>query len=419
MRFITITAALALLGLAAVAPACADDDHGPAPTPDAGDASDSGGAIAPDDDAAPSGGDAGEPVFEWSLPAWLPRPVIPSDNPMSYAKVELGRHLFYDPRLSGNRTQSCASCHEQARAFTDGRTTGIGSTGEVHPRNAMTLANVGYFSTLTWANPLLLTLEQQTIVPIFGDEPVELGMRNQEGELVARISAEARYQALFPRAFPGDGSPIRVANVVKAIAAFERTLISADAPFDRFSRGGRKDAVSDSAKRGFELFNSEKLECFHCHNGTAFMDSTNYAGKSAPEIRFHNTGLYNVGGTGAYPAPNRGVMEVTQNPDDMGRFRAQPLRNIEVTAPYMHDGSIATLDEVLDHYAAAGRTIASGPYAGDGSKNPYKSSLVVGFVLSAEERADVLAFLRSLTDETFLTDPKFANPWTADCPLCQ
>lgn len=399
--------------LGGAAGACGDDSSAPTsgrPATDMVDApSDGGGGADPPPDA---GADVVDGGFVWDLPSWFPRPVVPVDNPMSGVKVELGRHLFYDTRLSLNQTQSCASCHDQKRAFTDGKTRGVGSTGEEHPRNSMTLANVGYVSTLTWANPLLLTLEQQTVIPIFGHDPVELGMRNQEGELLARLSAEARYRLLFPRAFPGDAMPISVGNVVKAISAFERTLVSATSPFDSFSQGGDPNAISESAKRGLALFNSEKLECFHCHNGFNLMDSTNYEGKSAPEIRFHNTGLYNVGGIGAYPAPNRGVMEVTANADDMGRFRAQSLRNVAVTAPYMHDGSIATLDEALDHYAAAGRTIASGPYAGVGSQNPYKSSLVIGFALTPAERADVLAFLHSLTDDGFLSNPRFASPWT-------
>lgn len=406
---------LALAAVGALLVHCANDDVSSgdpshvAPVFDAG-----AGEILPRDDAGPVEGD-----FVWELPSSFPIPVVPEDNPMSRPKVELGRHLFYDARLSGNRTQSCASCHDQKRAFTDGRETSVGSTGEAHPRSSMALANVGYVATVTWANPLFVTLEQQVSVPLFNDDPVELGMRNREGELVERLRADARYRALFPRSFPHDASPITVGNVVKAIAAFERTLVSARSPYDRFLYDGDVSAISESAKRGGALFNSEKLECFHCHNGFNLMDSVNYRGKTSVEIRFHNTGLYNIGGGGAYPVPNRGVMEVTERPDDMGRFRAPSLRNVAVTAPYMHDGSVATLDGVLDHYSAAGRTIANGPNAGVGSRNPYKSSLIVGFTLSASERADVLDFLGALTDSDFLTAPRFANPWEQPCPLCE
>jgi cytochrome c peroxidase len=281
----------------------------------------------------------------------------------------------------------------------------------------MSLANITYNATYTWANPFLLTLEQQAAVPLFGTSPIELGMNGKESEIVARLSAESRYQALFPLAFQDQGQPISVANALKAIAAFERTLLSGDAPFDRFQHGDAS-ALNDSAKRGFELFTSEKLECFHCHNGFNLVDSLNYACKGSLEPRFHNTGLYNIDGNGAYPSPNTGIREVTDRPEDMGRFRAPTLRNIAVTAPYMQDGSIATLSEVLDHYGSGGRTISSGPYAGNGSLNPFKSGLLKGFTLTAQERADVLAFLDSLTDNTFLTNPAHSNPWSQPCTHC-
>jgi cytochrome c peroxidase len=143
----------------------------------------------------------------------------------------------------------------------------------------------------------------------------------------------------------------------------------------------------------------------------ALTDSASYVGKTLEETAFHNTGLYDLGGTGDYPQGNRGLYEFTRDPADMGRFKAPTLRNVAVTAPYMHDGSIATLDEVLDHYASGGRTIASGPHAGVGRDNPYKSELINGFELSAQERADLMAFLHALTDVAFLGDPRFADPW--------
>jgi cytochrome c peroxidase len=351
--------------------------------------------------------------FSWNLPQGFPAPRVPSDNPMNRAKVELGRHLFYDKRLSGNGTFSCGSCHEQARAFTDGRGLAVGSTGQEHPRGSMSLANVGYAATLTWANPLMTTLEKQALVPMFGEDPVELGLAGQEEALFARLKAEPRYQELFPRAFPEKGAePFDLDAVVKALGAFQRTLISGRSPYDRYL-AGEKGALSEAAVRGKELFFSERLECFHCHGGFSLADSVTHEGKAIDEITFHNTGLYNLDGKGAYPAPNRGVLEVSNQAGDMGRFKAPTLRNIAVTAPYMHDGSVATLSEAIDHYAAGGRTIPSGPLAGDGSKNPYKSEFVTGFLLSEQEKLDLLAFLESLTDTAFLTNPEHADPWPA------
>jgi cytochrome c peroxidase len=354
--------------------------------------------------------DAAVDNYAWDLPPGFPKPLVPGTNPMSAVKVELGRRLFYDKRMSGNQTFSCASCHEQARAFADANVLAIGSTGEIHPRNSMSLANVAYLGRFTWANNLLAELETQAVVPMFGNTPVELGLRNMEGLLLARVVAEPLYPPLFGEAFPAETTPITVANIVRAVSAFERTLISGRSPFDRYSRGDA-NAISDSAKRGKALFDSERLECFHCHQGFNLMDVVKYEGKPFVEARFHNTGLYNIGGTGAYPTGNRGLFELTGNAADMGKFRAPTLRNIAVTPPYFHDGTAATLDDVIDHYAAAGRTIASGPNAGNGALNPFKSSFLIGFTLDASERADVKAFLESLTDDVFLTDPRFADPW--------
>jgi cytochrome c peroxidase len=357
------------------------------------------------------GGAPEPPPYVWSLPKGFPIPVVPVDNPMSEAKVELGRHLFYDPRLSGNGTQACASCHRQELAFTDGAAAATGSTGEAHPRNSMALANVAYAATLGWSNPLLFTLEDQALVPMFSTDPVELGLSGREAELLERLRAVPRYQTLFFAAHPESTDPFTLRNVVGALASFQRTLFSGNSPFDRYTYRGETDALSESAKRGRVLFDSEKLECFHCHSGHDFRDSVHFVGRAFLETPFHNTALYNLDGQGAYPEPNTGVFEITRLARDMGRFRTPSLRNVAVTAPYMHDGSIRTLDEVLDHYAAGGRTITDGPHAGDGSASPLKSPFLIGFSLSSEERADVLAFLESLTDHDFLTDPRFADPW--------
>jgi cytochrome c peroxidase len=362
-------------------------------------------------DAGPSPTVIVEGDFVWRLPAGFPKPNVPKDNGMSLAKVELGRRLFYDTRLSVDGTFSCASCHDQTLAFTDGKARGVGVTGQVHPRSSMGLANVGYASSLTWANDLVGTLEKQALVPMFGESPVELGLAGKETELLDRLRSEPVYQDLFPRAFPGDDDPIRLDPIVKAIAAFQRTLISGDAPYDRFVYGKDDSALSASAKRGKDLFFSERAECFHCHGGFNFSDSVTFEGKAFLEVAFHNTGLYNVDGNGGYPTESRGLIDISGKPRDMGRFKAPSLRNVAVTAPYMHDGSIATLEEVIAHYARGGRQIASGPNAGDGSTNPLKSEFVRGFTISPDEIADLIAFLESLTDRSFLTDPRFSDPW--------
>ena len=346
----------------------------------------------------------------WSVPDGYPLPPVPDDNPMSKAKVELGRYLFYDTRLSVNETTSCATCHLQALAFTDGRERSIGATGEIHPRGAMSLVNVAYASRLTWANQMLDSLEVQALTPMFGENPIEMGLAGREAALMETIRRDPEYQARFEAAFPDIADPFTVTSVVRAIATFVRTIVSFDSAYDRYVAGDEQ-AITDSQVRGLQLFNSERLECFHCHGGFNFTDSSTHANAVVDSVGFHNTGLYNLGPRGEYPPDNTGLYDLTGDPGDMGRFKAPSLRNIAVTAPYMHDGSVASLDEVLDHYRRGGRELIEGPYQGDGRRNPFKSEFVQGFELSDEEKADLIAFLQALTDQSVLTNSELSNPF--------
>jgi cytochrome c peroxidase len=347
--------------------------------------------------------------YDWNLPPGFPIPAAPADNPMSAAKVELGRYLFYDLRLSQNATQSCATCHQRERAFTDGRAQGVGSTGQVHPRGAMSLANVAYAVALTWANPAMTSLEEQALVPMYGEHPVELGLDRSDGWLFM-FQRDPLYVDRFDAAFPGTPSPITRDNLVKALASFERSIISARSPYDRYRYGGDQTAISDAAKRGEALFRSSSLSCASCHAGFNFSGGVAPAG-TPPGVEFHNTGLYNLRGLFSYPAHDIGVSQVTKDPKDVGKFKAPTLRNIALTAPYMHDGSVATLEDAIAHYSAGGRTIANGAYAGVGRHNPNKSDKLKGFTLTDNEREDLLAFLNSLTDRPLILDPRFDDPW--------
>jgi cytochrome c peroxidase len=348
-------------------------------------------------------------VWTWELPAGVTPPGVPSDNPMSVGKVQLGRHLFYDTRLSGNGVQSCATCHQQARAFADMHPRSIGSTGQSHPRGSMSLVNVAYARALTWANTRLTRLEDQALVPMFGEHPVELGLDRSDSWL-ERLRADSLYPSLFRAAFPDDQSAVTRTNVVRALAAFQRSIVSMRSPYDRYRFDRDETAISTAARRGEVLFHSRPLSCFTCHGGVHF-SGTMGSGRMAVGLELHNTGLYNLAGTVSYPADNPGLYEVTRSPGDVGKFKAPTLRNIAVTAPYMHDGSVFTLEEAIDHYAAGGRTIADGPYRGVGRDNPNKSASIRGFSLTADQRADLVAFLQSLTDEHVLRDPRFGNPW--------
>ncbi len=248
----------------------------------------------------------------------------------------------------------------------------------------MSLVNVAYSAALTWGNPQLKTLEDQALVPMFGDHPLELGLREGDG-LLPLLRSDPKYQALFQRAFPDEAARVSWENVTKAIACFERSIISARSPYDRYHYGGQDDAVSDSAKRGEILFFNQQLSCFRFHGGFNFSDATVSENNHAREIEFHNTGLYNIAGALSYPAPDLGALY----------------------ARWQHSHSRS----VIDHYAAGGRTISSGPHAGIGHNNPNKDPLVGGFQLSQQDRADLIAFLESLTDQEVLHDPRFANPW--------
>ncbi|MEM7592166.1 MAG: MbnH family di-heme enzyme [Cyanobacteria bacterium P01_A01_bin.83] len=349
------------------------------------------------------------PEYNWNLPEWTPKPVVPDDNPMTAAKVELGRHLFYEPRLSITGEYSCATCHKQSLAFTDGKQVAVGSTNEMHSRNSMSLANVAYSPVLTWANPLMTSLENQALIPIFGEHPIEMGMVGQEQQMLQWLQNNDKYRQLFANAFESE-EPVNVNNLTKAIATFQRSLVSFNSPYDRYRYQGEANAISDAAKRGEKLFNSERMECFHCHSGINFSDSVKHENLAFTETAFHNTGLYNIDGEGSYPPQNIGIKEITQKAEDMGRFKAPSLRNIALTAPYMHDGSINTLRDAIAHYQAGGRTITEGEYAGVGSANPYKSGFIKGFEITESEIDDLVAFLQSLTDQEFITNPAYSNP---------
>lgn len=294
---------------------------------------------------------------EWPWPPGIAPPRIPSDNPMSTAKVDLGRVLFHDSRLSGNGTVSCASCHLEAKGFSDGRPLSIGATGETTPRNAPGLINLAWMATLTWANPALVSLERQMEVPLFGENPVEMGIDDRNApEVLARFRADPEMRRRFAEAFPGLAEPIGFGSIIKAIAAFERSLVAFGS---RFDRGG---PLSAEERRGMALFFGERGRCHECHGGIAFADQ----GASA-ETPFHDIGYRPQGGL---HFPNRGLFEFSGRPEDFARFRAPPLRNATLTAPYLHDGGAATLDEAITAHA--------------------------GLDLDAAERSGIAAFLATL-----------------------
>jgi cytochrome c peroxidase len=303
-------------------------------------------------------------TYDWHLPRGFPTPAVPADNPMSAAKVALGQRLFSEPRLSITGKHSCTSCHDPARAYSDGRARAIGATGQPLSHSAMSLANVAYNISYGWTKPELQSLESQMLEPLLNEHPVELGLAGRQSGVTDLLAADPTYRTAFARAFPQDAAPVSFGNLVKAIAAFERTLIFGNSPFDRYVFSGEHAALSAQAKQGMQLFYSPKAGCGACHSG----------------FNFNGNWRDNQGDTGKPGFANNGLG------DEL--MRVPTLRNIAVTAPYMHDGRFATLDTVLDHYAHVAQL-------------PTGDARLRSFDLSADERAALIAFLESLTDTQF------------------
>jgi cytochrome c peroxidase len=308
--------------------------------------------------ACASAADAGE--WRWELPRGFPEPAVPADNPMSADKVALGARLFADTRLSVTRRHSCASCHDPARAFTDGLARSRGATGATLPLNAPTLLNAAYNPSLGWRDSGIKSLEQQMRGPLFNEHPPELGLAGREAEVERSLSGDASLVAGFAAAFPDDPGPVTMDNAIRAIAAYERTLISASSPFDRYVFAGEHEALSPAQKRGMAIFFSDRGGCARCHGGI------NFAGAWLDRGHVDARASFADAGTGE-------------------TVRVPTLRNLAVTAPYMHDGRFATLDAVLDHY----ETLAADPGSDERLRRP---------LLTSEERSDLQVFLRSLSD---------------------
>ncbi|MDD2792530.1 MAG: di-heme enzyme [Sediminibacterium sp.] len=323
-----------------------------------------------------------------------------TSNSVADNRITLGRYLFYDTRMSYNLTKSCGSCHDPQFAFSDGYRTSSGADGYNVKRNAPSLINVRFAAALTWADSSIRNVEQQMNFPLFNEHPRELGWKGHEPEILHRITEVPMYGKLFQQAFPGEPEPVNRGNIIRAIAAFEEQLVSFDAPYDRYLRGN-KLALSAEAVRGMQLFHSAELACSRCHVWQPTQQPAAY----------YNTGLYNLDGEGAYPEEDQGLFEYTKNKADKGKFRVPSLRNVMLTAPYTHNGSVASIHEMISIYQRGGRSIASGAFMGDGAENVHKSPLVKGFDLPDADRKALVAFLNSLTDSAYLKKPDLMNPF--------
>ena len=308
-------------------------------------------------------------------------PVIPINNPQTVEGVALGKKLFFDPILSGDNTQACADCHKPQNAFTDNSRFSDGIDGVFGNRNSMPLFNLAwnYNDRFFW-DGRTLSLEHQALEPV--TNPIE--MHNTWEVVVDRLSQHPEYPQLFNNAF-GEGS-ITKEKTTNAIAQFERTLISANSKFDRFLLG--EATLTPEEQNGFDVFMDESRgDCFHCHGNPNNPLWTNNA--------FHNNGLDAT-------FTDLGLGEVTGDPGDNGKFRSPSLRNLAYTAPYMHDGRFATLDEVINHYSEG---LQNSP-----TIDPLMKKVNQGGVqLTDQDKADLKAFLLSLSDPSFINNPDFQN----------
>lgn len=307
-----------------------------------------------------------------TVPSWFPELPVPEDNLLTAERVALGRRLFYDPLLSSDSTVSCASCHLQTLAFSDGLPVSLGVVGRTGLRNAPSLGNVAYVPAL-FADGGVPTLEQQAQAPIFAHEEMDFSIAG----FLERIEDDATYTAMFRAAYDREPDAF---GFSRGLAAFQRTFISGSSRFDRYEYQDDGTALSEAEVRGRELFFSNRTECSTCHTPPLFT-TFDYA----------NIGLYAT-------YADSGRARISHMATDNGKFRIPSLRNIGLTAPYMHNGSMASLQQVVQHFNSGGVTHAN------------RDARIRPLSLTSQEQNDLVAFLQALTDEAFVTDPELARP---------
>lgn len=300
-------------------------------------------------------------VITLKIPGKFPYPEFPADNQPTQKRIDLGKRLFFDPILSRDSTVSCGSCHLPNKFFADNLKVSVGINGRTGTRNAPSLINVAYQSSMFWdgGNP---NLEQQVLAPIENHDEMDFDIN----KVVDRLTKKSDYVNQFQRAYKQGPN---VYTLTRAIACFERTLIGGTSRYDKFAVNHDSTLLTPSEKNGLILFFGEQGDCFHCHQGFNFTDNS-----------FRNNGLY-------LTYADSGVARITGLSSDIGKFKIPSLRNVGATAPYMHDGSLQTLQEVIDHYASGGK------------KHPNKSAILKPLVLSPQEKTDLINFLKTLTDQ--------------------
>lgn len=331
-----------------------------------------------------------EEAFVWQTPAHFGYSFsIPKDNPLSKEGIELGRMLFYEKALSKDSSISCASCHQQSRAFTDGRAFSVGIRGQILDRSAMSLVNLLWVDRFFW-DGRAPSLEKQALIPLQDLREMDLNLE----EAVKRLENAKEYRLAFKKAF--GSATINPEQIAKAMAQFERTLISDNSRYDRIIRG--EVQPTERELRAINLFMTHPVpeinirggNCGDCHGSHLITLNA-----------FHNNGLDSI-------PKDPGLARISADPYDLGKMRAPSLRNIALTAPYMHDGRFKTLEEVLDHY---NEHLKKSDYLDilliEATNEPGGESLL----LSKEEKQDLIFFMQMLTDSSFISNSKFSNPF--------
>lgn len=317
--------------------------------------------------------------YSLEIPRGFPMMAIPEDNSLTVEGIALGRKLFYDTRLSDDNTQSCASCHQTNASYADSNQFSTGIDGSIGTRNAMAVVNIGYSFALFW-DGRSATVEEQALAPV--TNPIE--MNTTWPKVLSKLNADTYYKDMFKIAFGVD--VIDSLDVAKAIAQFERTMLSGNSKYDKWLRG--EALLTTNEMNGLALFSDEKADCFHCHGTSLFMG-----------FAYENNGVQPV-------MIDKGLGDVTGLSTDIGKFKPPTLRNIELTAPYMHGGQFNTLEEVVEFYNS-----------GVNQSSPNVSPLMLksnrpggSLNLTVQERADLVAFLKILSDPDFINNPDFMDP---------
>ena len=312
------------------------------------------------------------------------------------AKQTLGHYLFFDTRLSVNNTKSCSSCHNPQFAFSDGYRTSVTALGENVLHNSPSILNSKFLYFFDWANTNARTLAQQIKRPLYNHSPIELGLNIDFKSIQKKLQNDSLYKILFANAYQNNAK-MDTTEIEECIVTYTQSLVSLQSKFDI-----NQNKFSPTETNGMRLFFSNKLKCASCHIPPYFTT----ASSNNLDSVYANNGLYFH-----YPENDLGLYNITKKEKDKGKFKIPSLRNVMTSSPYMHDGSVASINEVIDNYARGGRNVTYENAQGDGKNNTQKDLRIAGFAISASEKQDLIQFLNTLTDTSYLQNPNFKNPF--------